>query len=161
VDAIERRSGPTGLVLTRQALAHQARGEQQVADVRRGGYVLVDAEGPAEVVLIATGSEVALAVDAQKELAARGHRARVVSMPSTSVYDRQDAEYRDSVLPPGIPRIAIEAGSRDGWCVYTGRRDRVVGMDTFGASAPAKDLFRHFGFTVDHVVETALAALAG
>jgi transketolase len=161
VDAIERRNGPTGLVLTRQALAHQARSEQQVADVRRGGYVLSEADGQPELVLVATGSEVALAMDAQKALAARGRRVRVVSMPSTSVFDRQTADYRDAVLPPGVPCVAIEAGSRDGWCVYTGRRDRVVGMDTFGASAPAKDLFKHFGFTVEHVVETAIAAIGG
>jgi transketolase len=161
VDAIERRGGPTSLVLTRQALPHNARTETQLADIRRGGYVLVDSEGAPELVLLATGSEVALAVEAAKALTASGRRVRVVSMPSTSLYDAQPRDYRDGVLPPGVPCVAVEAGSRNFWCQYTGALDRVVGMDTFGASAPAKDLFRHFGFTVDHVVAVAGRALAG
>ncbi len=160
VDAIERRSGPTSLVLTRQALPHNVRSEAQLADVRRGGYVLVASEGAPELVLIATGSEVALAVEAARALTASGRRVRVVSMPCTSLFDAQPLEYRDAVLPRGVPRIAIEAGSRNFWCQYTGDLERVVGMDTFGASAPAKDLFRHFGFTVDHVVAVAGRALA-
>jgi len=161
VDAIERRNGPTSLVLTRQALPHNARTEAQLADIRRGGYVLVDSAGAPELVLVATGSEVALAVEAAKSLTASGRRVRVVSMPSTSLYDAQPRDYRDGVLPPGVPCVAVEAGSRNFWCQYTGALDRVVGMDTFGASAPAKDLFRHFGFTVDHVVAVAGRALAG
>jgi transketolase len=159
VDAIERRKGPTSLVLTRQALPHNARSDAQLADVRRGGYVLVDSDGAPELVLIATGSEVALAVEAARALGASGRRVRVVSMPCTSLFDAQPADYRDAVLPPGVPRVAIEAGSRNFWCQYTGQLDRVVGMDTFGASAPAKELFKHFGFTADHVVAVAQRAL--
>jgi transketolase len=161
-DAIERRNGPTALVLTRQALPHQARTSEQLAAVRKGGYVLADAEGGApEVVLIATGSEVALAMDARKALAAQGRRARVVSMPCTEAFDAQPADYRDAVLPPGVPRVAVEAGTPDWWCRYVGPRENAVGMTTFGASAPAKDLFRHFGFTPEHVADVARKALAG
>jgi transketolase len=161
VDAIERRSGPTSLVLTRQALPHNARSDAQLADVRRGGYVLIESDGTPELVLIGTGSEVALAVEAAKSLTASGRRVRVVSMPCTSLFDAQSADYRDAVLPPGVPRVAIEAGSRNFWCQYTGDLGRVVGMDTFGASAPAKELFKHFGFTADHVIAVASRALAG
>ncbi len=161
VDAIERRSGPTALILTRQALAHQSRSAEQVAAVRCGGYVLSDSDGAPEVVLIGTGSEVQLAVEAAATLRAAGRRVRVVSMPSTSVFDRQDAAYQASVLPPGVPRVAVEAGVRDGWCRYTGCIGNVVGIDTFGASAPAKDLFKHFGITAERVAETALAAIGG
>ncbi|MFO0335786.1 MAG: transketolase, partial [Pseudomonadota bacterium] len=160
-DAIERRNGPTALVLTRQALPAQPRTSEQVAAARRGGYVLVEADGAPELVLIATGSEVALAVDAQKALAAAGRRVRVVSMPCPEVYDRQPQDWRDAVLPPGVPRLAIEAGSPDWWCRYVGTLDRVIGLDRFGASAPAKDLFRHFGFTAERVVERARAVLGG
>jgi transketolase len=160
-DAIERRSGPTALVLTRQAVPHQPRSPQQLADVRRGGYVLVASAGAPELVLIATGSEVALAVDAAKALAGSGRRVRVVSMPCTELFDAQPADYRAGVLPQGVPRVAIEAGVRDYWCRYVARRENVVGIDSFGASAPAKDLFRHFGFTVGHVVRAAEAALGG
>ncbi len=159
VDALERQSGPTVLVLTRQALPHQPRTAEQVANVRRGGYVLLDSAGAPELVLIATGSEVAIAVEAGAALAAAGRRARVVSMPSTELYDAQPADYRASVLPHGVPRVAIEAGVREFWCRYVGAREHVVGIDSFGMSAPAKDLFRHFGFTVDHVVGTARSAL--
>ena len=158
-DAIERTSGPSGLVLTRQALPHQARTAEQVANVRRGGYVLVDSDGAPEIVLIATGSEVALATEAAKALTAAGRRVRVVSMPSCEIFDAQPADYRAGVLPHGVPRVAIEAGVRGYWCRYTGDIDRVVGMDTFGASAPAKDLFKHFGFTTEHVVAVATRAL--
>ncbi len=160
VDAIERRTGPTGLVLTRQALPHQPRSAATLANVRRGGYTLVDADAP-DLVLIATGSEVQLAVEAAKQLAAAGRRVRVVSMPSTECFDAQPAGYRDAVLPPGVARVAIEAGVREYWCRYVASREHVVGIDTFGASAPAKDLFKHFGFTVEHVVSVAQAALAG
>ena len=157
--AIERTAGPTGLVLTRQAAPHQARSPGQLANVRRGGYVLVDSDGAPDVVLIATGSEVALAVEAAKALEAAGHRARVVSMPSCEVFDAQAADYRAAVLPHGVPRIAVEAGVRNYWCRYTGDLERVVGIDTFGASAPAKELFKHFGFTTEHVVAVAIRAL--
>jgi len=160
-DAIERRSGPTALVLTRQALPHQPRSPQQLASVRRGGYVLVDSARAPELVLIATGSEVALAVEACAALSAAGRRVRVVSMPSTELYDAQPADYRATVLPHAVPRVAIEAGVREFWCRYVGAREHVVGIDSFGLSAPATDLFRHFGFTVDNVVRTARAALGG
>ncbi len=158
-DAIERRSGPTALILTRQALPHQPRSPEQLANVRRGGYTLIESNGAPELVLIATGSEVALIVEAAKALGARGRRVRVVSMASTEVFDAQPADYRASVLPLGVPRVAVEAGVRDYWCRYVGNHDRVVGIDTFGASAPAKDLFKHFGFTTEHVVSVAEAAL--
>ena len=160
-DAIERRNGPTALILTRQALPHYARTSEQMDAVRRGGYVLSDCEGTPEVVLIGTGSEVQLAAEAAVSLAASGRRVRVVSMPSTSVFDRQSMEYQASVLPPGVPRVAVEAGVRDGWCRYTGCLGNVVGIDTFGASAPAKDLFKHFGLTLANVAATALAAIGG
>lgn len=160
-DAIERRNGPTALILTRQALPHYARTMDQMDAVRRGGYVLSDCEGTPEVVLIGTGSEVQLAADAAVTLSASGRRVRVVSMPSTSVFDRQSAEYQASVLPPGVPRVAVEAGVRDGWCRYTGCLGNVVGLDAFGASAPAKDLFKHFGLTAAHVAATAVAAMGG
>ena len=158
-DAIERRSGPTALILTRQALPHQPRNPEQLANVRRGGYTLIEPSGAPELVLLATGSEVALIVEASKVLSGRGRRVRVVSMASTEVFDAQPADYRASVLPPGVPRVAVEAGVRDYWCRYVGNHDRVVGIDTFGASAPAKDLFKHFGFTTENVVSVAEAAL--
>jgi transketolase len=161
VDAIERRSGPTALVLTRQALVHQPRSAAQIEATRQGGYVLSDCDGTPEVVLIGTGSEVQLAVEAAATLSASGRRVRVVSMPSTSVFDRQTMDYQASVLPPGVPRVAVEAGVRDGWCRYTGCLGNVVGIDMFGASAPAKDLFKHFGLTAEKVAATALAAIGG
>jgi transketolase len=152
-DAIERRTGPTALILTRQSLPHQARASEQLSNIRRGGYVLSECAGLPECILIATGSEVALAVDAAKQLAQQGRRVRVVSMPCTSIFDMQDAAYRESVLPKSVvKRVAIEAGVRDGWWQYVGTQGAVVGMSTFGASAPAKDLFKHFGFTVENVV---------
>jgi transketolase len=152
-DAIERRTGPTSLVLTRQALPYQARNAEQIANIRRGGYVLSDCAGAPECILIATGSEVALAMDAAKQLTQQGRRIRVVSMPCTSLFDAQDANYRESVLPKAATkRVAIEAGVRDGWYRYVGTQGAIVGMNTFGASAPAKDLFKHFGFTVETVV---------
>jgi transketolase len=151
-DAIERRDGPVSLVLTRQALPAMARTPGQTAGITRGGYVLVDADDALQCVLVATGSEVALAVDAARALGARGLCVRVVSMPCTDLFDRQPQAYRDDVLPPGVPRVAIEAGVRDGWWRYVGDRGAVVGMETFGASAPAKKLFEHFGFTRDNVV---------
>jgi transketolase len=158
-DALERRAGPTALVLTRQALPHQPRSAEQLDHVRRGGYVLVEPDGAPELVLIATGSEVQLAVAAAEALAATGRRARVVSMPSTELFDAQPADYRAAVLPHGVPRVAVEAGVRDFWCRYVGAREHVVGIDSFGASAPAKDLFQHFGITTERVVATARTAL--
>jgi transketolase len=148
------------LILTRQALPPQTRNTQQIADIRRGGYVLSDCVGTPECILIATGSEVALAIDAAKQLTQQGRRIRVVSMPSTNVFDVQDVAYRESVLPKAVTkRVAIEAGVRDGWWQYVGTQGAVVGMNSFGASAPAKDLFKHFGFTVENVVKEVQSRL--
>ncbi len=135
----------------------QPRDDGQIASIRRGGYVLADWEGAGNrrAVVIATGSEVALAMGARTTLAAEGIAVRVVSMPGTSIFDRQDASYRASVLPAGVPRVAVEAGSTSGWHKYVGAvddgRSAIVGLDTFGESAPAGVLFKHFDFTVEHV----------
>jgi len=159
-DAIERRTGPTSLILTRQALPLQPRDAEVLSAIRRGGYILSDCSGVPESILIATGSEVALAVDAAKLLTEQGRRIRVVSMPCANVFDAQDASYRESVLPKTVvKRVAIEAGVRDGWWQYVGTQGTVVGMTSFGASAPAKDLFKHFGFTVENVVKTVQSIL--
>ena len=159
-DAVARTDGPTSLVLSRQALAPMTRTAEQVAAVARGGYVLVDCEGTPECVLIATGSEVAVAAEAAKQLAGQGRRVRVVSLPCTSLFDAQDPAWRAAVLPAGVPRVAVEAGVRDGWYRYVGTDGAVVGMDTFGASAPAKKLFEHFGITAANVAAVAGALLA-
>jgi transketolase len=158
-DSIDNATGPTTLVLSRQALPPMPRTPAKVAAVARGGYVLIDSEGAPELVLIATGSEVGIAADAAKLLAAQGRRVRVVYMPCTSLFDAQDAAYRASVLPAGTKRVAIEAGSRDGWWRYVGLDGAVVGMDTFGASAPAKKLFEHFGITAANVAGVAAGLL--
>jgi transketolase len=152
--ALERRDGPASLILSRQALPPMPRTSTQLADFARGGYVLVDAGGTPDCILIATGSEVGLAVDAAKRLGEAGRKVRVVSMPCTQAFDAQSQQYRDGVLTPGVPRVAIEAGVRDGWWRYVGAGGAVIGMDTFGASAPAKQLFEHFRFTTDDVVRT-------
>jgi transketolase len=156
VAAIERRHGPTCLLFTRQNVPFQTRDAAAIAAIRRGGYVLADWDGTgARVVVIATGSEVALAMGARAALAGEGIAVRVVSMPCTSVFDAQDAPWRERVLPRGTPRVAVEAGATDGWCKYVGAADdprgAVVGLDTFGESAPAGVLFQHFGITVDGV----------
>jgi transketolase len=154
--SIERRDGPSALLLSRQNVAYVA-GPRDAAAIRRGAYVLADARGGvrrARAVLIATGSELPLAVEAQKLLAAAGVPVRVVSMPSTTVFDRQSVEYKASVLPAGVPRIAIEAGVTDFWWKYVRAEGAVIGVDRFGESAPAGALFKHFGFTVDNVVAT-------
>lgn len=155
--ALERRDGPTCLSLSRQNLPHQARSEAQLRDIARGGYVLRDAEGGApEVIFIATGSEVALAMEAADALVAKGRRVRVVSMPSTDVFDAQDESWRNSVLPPDVTaRVAVEAGATSGWYRYVGLQGAVVGIDSFGESAPAGDVFKHFGFTADKVAAAA------
>jgi len=155
-DAIERRNGPTSLVLTRQGLGHQARSEAQLRDIARGGYVLDGAEGEPDIILIATGSEIALAIGVAAELSAAGVNPRVVSMPCTDLFDAQPDAYKDSVLPSAVSaRVAIEAGVSDGWWRYVGRQGRIVGLDRFGASAPADELFEYFGFTVANVVTVA------
>ncbi len=148
--ALERRDGPSALLLSRQNLAPAPRAAEALPLARRGGYVLADAPW-AKAVLIATGSEVPVALEAQKRLAAADLPVRVVSMPSTTVFDRQDAAYRDGVLPPGLPRVAVEAGVTDFWRKYVGLEGAVVGIDRFGESAPAGDLFKHFGFTAENV----------
>ncbi|AXK38892.1 transketolase [Crenobacter cavernae] len=156
--AIEQKDRPTSLILSRQNLAFVSRETQQIADIEKGGYVLSDAEG-ARAVLIATGSEVDLALKAQAKLAEEGIAVRVVSMPSTNVFDRQDKAYQAAVLPKGLPRVAIEAGVSDFWRKYVGLDGEVVGIDTFGESAPAPVLFEHFGFTVDNVVAKTRSVL--
>jgi transketolase len=164
--AIERRDGPTCLVLTRQNAPFQKRDAAQIASIRRGAYVLADWNGAGErrAVIIATGSEVALAMGARDALAAEGIAARVVSMPCTSVFDAQDTAYKASVLPRGVPRVAVEAGSTDGWRKYVGAADdsraAVVGLDTFGESAPAAVLFKHFGFTAENVAAAVRRVVA-
>ncbi|GJJ00656.1 transketolase [Duganella rhizosphaerae] len=158
-EAVKRKNGPSTLIFSRQNLPYQERSAQQIADVARGGYVLSDVAG-AKVTLIATGSEVELAVAAASALAAEGIAARVVSMPSTDVFDRQDAAYKASVLTKGLPRVAIEAGVTDFWYKYVGLEGAVVGIDTFGESAPAGVLFKHFGFTVENVVAKVKSVIA-
>jgi transketolase len=153
--ALERRTGPTCLILTRQDLPHVERTAEQIAMVARGGYIVFSTDASPAVTLIATGSELQLALGAARELEKTGVAVRVVSMPSTHVFDRQPAEYRNHVLPPSGARLAIEAGATDGWWRYVGANGAVVGLDRFGHSAPAKALFEHFGFTVDAVVAAA------
>jgi transketolase len=152
IAAIERRDGPTCLLLTRQNVPHQSRTADQLQAIARGGYVLADGEA-AQAVIIATGSEVALAMSARQILAQKNVRVRVVSMPSTGIFDRQDAAYRDSVLPKTLPRVAVEAGVTDFWRKYVGLDGEVVGIDRFGESAPAGELFKHFGLTAEAVAE--------
>jgi len=156
--AIERRDGPTALALSRQNVPFVKRTPEAIAAVRRGGYVLSDAEAP-RAVIIATGSEVAIALAAQKTLSSAGIAARVVSMPCTSVFDRQDGAWKSSVLPSGVPRVAIEAGVTDLWRKYVGLEGAVVGVDRFGESAPAGDVYRFLGVDAEHLVE-AVRALA-
>ena len=154
--AIESVDAPSSLIFSRQNLKPQARDAQQLADVAKGGYVLVDSATPAEIILIATGSEVELAVQAAAELTASGKAVRVVSIPCTEQFELQSAQYKESVLPASVTkRVAIEAGIADYWYKYTGLNGAVIGMTTFGESAPADQLFEMFGFTVKNVVETA------
>ena len=155
--AIVRKDGPSCLVFSRQNLAHNARSAEQVKLIERGGYVLAEAEGGTpDVILIGTGSEVELAIKAKAELDAAGIKARVVSMPSTDVFERQDAAYRESVLPNAVrARVAVEAGVTGFWRAYVGLDGAVVGIDTFGASAPADKLYKHFGITTEAVVAAA------
>lgn len=154
--AIERRDGPTSLVFSRQGLPAQARNDEQLANVAKGGYVLLDCAGTPDLILIATGSEVGLAMDAAKVLAEKGKKVRVVSMPSTTVFDEQDAAYKESVLPRAVTkRIAIEAAHKDFWYKYVGFEGDMVAMTTFGESAPGADVLNYFGFTVENVVATA------
>jgi len=148
--AVQKNNGPTSLILSRQGLAHQDRTDAQIADIAKGGYILKDSDGAPEAIVIATGSEVGLAMEAA---AASGKNVRVVSMPSTDAFDAQDADYKESVLPSSVTaRVAVEAGVTGFWQKYVGLQGKVIGIDTFGESAPAGDLFKHFGFTVENVV---------
>uniref|UniRef100_UPI000F014A9D transketolase family protein n=1 Tax=Vibrio anguillarum TaxID=55601 RepID=UPI000F014A9D len=159
--AIERKDGPSALIFSRQNLAQQPRSETQVADIAKGGYILKECTGQPELILIATGSEVELAVKAAEQLTAEGKKVRVVSMPSTDAFDKQDAAYREAVLPAAVTkRIAIEAGIADFWYKYVGFGGKIIGMTTFGESAPADQLFKMFGFTTENVVKQAQELLA-
>ena len=158
--AIERKDGPSALIFSRQNLAHMNRTPAQIEAIQRGGYILRDCEGTPEVLLIATGSEVELAVKAQEALAAKGRKIRVVSMPCTNAFDAQDQAYRDSVLPPAVTRrVAVEAGVTDGWWKYVGSHGKILGLDRFGESAPAGQLFKEFGFTPENLVRHVEAVL--
>jgi len=151
--AIEKKSGPSCLIFSRQGLPHQTRSDDQLSLIAHGGYILQDCDGTPDAIIIATGSEVALAMDAAKQLSDEGKKIRVVSMPCTEVFDEQDEEYKESVLPSSVTaRVAVEAGVTDFWYKYVGTGGRVIGIDRFGESAPAGELFPHFGFTVDNVV---------
>ncbi|MDE1229975.1 transketolase [Vibrio aestuarianus] len=159
--AIERKDGPSALIFSRQNLAQQERTVEQVANIAKGGYILKDSDGKPELILIATGSEVELAVKAAEQLTAEGKKVRVVSMPATDAFDKQDAAYREAVLPADVTkRIAIEAGIADFWYKYVGFGGKIIGMTTFGESAPAEQLFEMFGFTTENVVKTANELLA-
>lgn len=153
--AVERKDGPSCLIFSRQNLPHQARDDAQLANIAKGGYVIHDCANPAAI-LIATGSEVSLAIDAAKELG----NVRVVSMPSVNTFEAQDAAYKESVLPASVTkRVAVEAGVSDGWYKYVGLQGKIVGVDRFGESAPAGQLFKEFGFSVENVVETVKSIL--
>lgn len=159
--AIERKDGPTSLIFSRQNLTQQDRTAEQVANIVKGGYILKDCAGKPELILIATGSEVGIAAEAYAELTAAGRQVRLVSMPATDLFDKQDAAYRESVLPADVTaRIAIEAGIADYWYKYVGLNGRIIGMTTFGESAPAEELFKMFGFTVENIVNNANELLA-
>ncbi|WP_158967531.1 transketolase [Paraglaciecola sp. L3A3] len=154
--SLERKDGPSSLIFSRQGLPAQARDAVQLKDIARGGYVLKDTAGTPDVIIIATGSEVGISVDAAEQLAAQGIAARVVSMPCTSVFDKQDTDYKESVLPAAITkRVAVEAAHVDYWYKYVGFNGAIVGMSTFGESAPGGELLKHFGITADAVVEAA------
>ena len=157
--AVERMDGPSSLVLSRQGIPGRSHDAADFDAMRKGAYVLSESNGDADVIIIATGSEVDLAAKAQEALVADGVNARVVSMPSTNVFDRQDQAYKDSILTPGVKRVAVEAGVTDFWRKYIGLEGAVVGIDTFGESAPGGALMEHFGFTVDNVVKTVKSVL--
>jgi transketolase len=158
--AIENRDGPTCLIFTRQSLAHEARSPTEIAAIRRGGYVLIDSDGPPDVIVIATGSEVGIAAEAVRSAAAKGKKVRLVSMPSSTTFERQDNAYKQSVLPPSVTRrVAVEAGAPGFWWRYVGLQGEVVGIDHYGASAPAKELFKAYGFTAERVAEAIAKVL--
>jgi transketolase len=159
--AIENRDGPSLLIFTRQSVVHEARDAAQAAAIKRGGYVLIDSQGTPEAIVIATGSEVGIAAEAVRAAAAQGRNVRLVSMPSSNTFDRQDDAYKESVLPASVTRrVAVEAGVTAGWWQYVGLQGEIVGINHFGASAPAKDLFKAYGFTPEHVTEALEKVLA-
>lgn len=158
--SVQRTEGPSVLIFSRQNLQQQSRTQKQLDSIKKGGYILKDAEGQPELILMATGSEVSLAISAAERLTEMGHKVRVVSIPSTDLFDQQTAKYRDEVLPGKVSaRLAIEAGIADFWYKYVGLKGDVIGMSSFGESAPAECLFKAFGFTIDHVVAKAKALL--
>jgi len=158
--AIDRKDGPSTLVFSRQNLPHIARSQAQIEAISKGGYILKDSDGTPDAIIISTGSEIELAVKAADVLAAKGKKIRVVSMPSTNAFEAQDQAYKDSVLPASVTkRVVVEAGVTDSWWKYAGSNGRVVGLDRFGESAPAGELFKEFGFTVDNVVANVEAVL--
>ena len=159
VAAVENLENPTSLIFSRQGTSFISRTEAQIADIRKGGYVLSDSDGKADVILIATGSEVGLAMDSQTALKEAGVNVRVVSMPCTHAFDRQEKKFQDSVLTPGVKRVSIEAGVTDFWKKYIGLDGASVGINTYGESAPGGDLFKHFGFTVENVIKTVKSIL--
>ncbi len=152
--SVERLNGPSSLALSRQNLPFVARDAATIQNIKKGGYIISAAKGAAKAVIIATGSEVELALKAQDALAQQNIHVIVVSMPSTNVFDRQDQAYKDSVLPKGLPRVVVEAGVTGGWWKYVGGEGDVIGLDRFGESAPAGVLFKEFGFTVANVVKS-------
>jgi len=156
--AMLRGDAPTALIFSRQNLTPMERTIEQVNNIEKGGYTLKDCSGDADIILIATGSEVSLAVDSAKMMSDR--KVRVVSMPSTNVFDEQNQAYKDSVLTPGVKRVAIEAGVAESWYKYVGLEGGVVSMTAYGESAPAGELFKHFGFTVDNVISTVNRVLS-
>jgi transketolase len=158
--ALERTNGPTALVLSRQTLAHQPRTRAQIDAIRRGGYVLIEPAAAPEAIIVATGSEVQLACAAASDLASEGLPVRVVSMPCVEIFEEQDAGWRNAVLPPDLPVVAVEAGATRGWWRYVGRGGAVIGIDRFGESAPAPDLFAHFGFTPRRITDAVRSVTA-
>jgi len=158
--ALQRTDGPSALIFSRQNLSHQQRNASQLANVNRGGYILQDCQGVPEAIIIATGSEVGIAQQATDTLTKQGHRVRLVSMPCTELFERQDAEYQAHVLPPSITaRVAVEAAHTDYWYKYVGLAGKVIGMTDFGASAPAHELFKMYGFTADNIATTVTELL--
>jgi len=158
--ALERQDGPSTLIFSRQNLPHNPRTAAQIEAISKGGYILKDSDGAPDAIIMATGSEVELAVKAADVLTAKGQKIRVVSMPSTNVFEAQDQAYKDSVLPPSVSkRVVVEAGVTDGWWKYAGSNGKIVGLDRFGESAPAGLLFKEFGFTVENVVANVEAVL--
>jgi transketolase len=159
--ALENDSGPTALVFTRQGLPAQSRNDTQLRDIERGGYLLLDTGSAADAVIMASGSEVGLAMAAADRLSSDGLKVNVISMPNPDRFMRQDAAYREAVLPAAMgARVAVEAGSTSGWAALVGDRGRVIGVDRFGASAPAGQLFEHYGLTVDNVSQAVRESLA-